>query len=325
MADSHKGLIFALLLDGNGGARSLNWDEINAWKAEDGQLWLHCEYSHRFAKTWLVEKSGLDKLTVAAMTIEESRPRAVITESGLLLFLRSVNLNPGQEPEDMVSIRMWLDKTRLITTRKRRLLSVQDVRESLEKNNGPKNVVDLMLTINDRMMDRIGDVLEQLDEQVDCLEDDVITQESRELRPKISNCRREAILLRRYLSPQREAFFRLYSEDSPWLGKVARLHLREVTDRLIRYVEDLDSVRDRAAITQEELMSRVSEQMDKRMYILSLVAVVFLPLSFITGLLGINVGGIPGAEHKGAFYIVCGFLLLIGVVQFFLFKRKKWI
>ena len=132
-------------------------------------------------------------------------------------------------------------------------------------------------------------------------------------------------MLRRYLAPQREAMTKLFTEKISWLIDNEKLRLREVTDRLIRHIEDLDSVRDRAAITQEEVVNRLSEQMNMRMYVLSLVAAIFLPLGFLTGLLGINVGGIPGSENKAAFFIVIFFLAIIVFLQFLLFKKKKWL
>lgn len=131
--------------------------------------------------------------------------------------------------------------------------------------------------------------------------------------------------MRRYLGPQREALSKLYNERVDWLGDIERMHLRETSDRMMRYIEDLDSSRERASVAQEELMSRLSENMEKRMYVLSIVSTVFLPLSFLTGLLGINVGGIPGAENKSAFLIFCLILSGIGAIQFWIFKIKKWV
>lgn len=323
--DNKNGLIFGFLLDGEGGGKQLTWDEIEQWQPSDGLLWVHCDYSSTKSKSWLSKKSGLDRLTVAALTLDESRPRSVISNDGLLLFIRSVNSNPGQEPEDMVSLRMWLDKNRLITTRRRHLLSVQDVKAQLLHKQGPKNLVELLLTVIDRVNDRIGDVIDLLEENLDKLEQQVIEIESRSLRSQLADVRREAILLRRYLAPQREAYFRLYTEDTPLLGQSARLHLREVTDRLIRYIEDLDSARDRAAITQEELMSRISEQMDRRMYILSMAAIIFLPLTFITGMLGINVGGIPGSQDKHAFWWVALAMGILTGLMLFYFRKRKWL
>jgi len=105
---------------------------------------------------------------------------------------------------------------------------------------------------------------------------------------------------------------------------MVRMRLRETSDRTTRYVEDLDAIRDRAMVTQEELNNRLAEQMNKTMYVLSIVAGIFLPLGLLTGLLGINVGGIPGTENKWAFTIFCFILLGVAGVQVWLFKRKKW-
>ena len=94
---------------------------------------------------------------------------------------------------------------------------------------------------------------------------------------------------------------------------------------MARFVEELDSARDRVAITQEELNNRLSEQMNKAMYVLSIVAAIFLPIELLTGLLGINVGGIPGSENKWAFLIVTFFLILIALLLIGLFRRIKWL
>jgi zinc transporter len=103
-----------------------------------------------------------------------------------------------------------------------------------------------------------------------------------------------------------------------------RMRLRENADRMTRFVEDLDLVRERAVVVQEELVSRLSEKMDRTMYVLSIVAAIFLPLGFLTGLLGINVGGIPGADYKGSFLIFSVILICIVAFQVWFFRRKKW-
>ena len=103
------------------------------------------------------------------------------------------------------------------------------------------------------------------------------------------------------------------------------LRLREVGDRLVRHIEDLDAVRERAAVVQEELLSRMSEQMNSRMYVLSVVAAIFLPLGFLTGLLGINVGGIPGADYPLAFLMFIGMLVVVVILQFLVFRWRNWL
>jgi zinc transporter len=171
----------------------------------------------------------------------------------------------------------------------------------------------------------MGDVIADIDDQVDELEDSVLTAESYELRSRLARIRRQCISLRRYIAPQREVLARLQSERLEWFGDKIKSHLRELAERTARFVEDLDSARDRAAITQEELNNRLSEQMNKAMYLLSIVAAIFLPLGLLTGLLGINVGGIPGAENKWAFLMVTVFLVFIALLLIGLFRRIKWL
>lgn len=320
-----ESLISAYLLDSKGGGKRITWNEVEQWTPEQGILWVHLNFTAKRAIKWINKHSGLDKITARAMIAEESRPRSLISPEGLLVFLRGVNLNPGQDPEDMVSIRIWIDENRIISTRRRKLLSVDDMMKSIDDGSGPKTPSDFLLALNDRLLDRMADVLGGVDDQVDELEEAVVTAESHLLRPKLADIRRQSILIRRYLAPQREALNRLYLEKISLLSDSNRLRLREATDRIIRYIEDLDAARDRAAITQEELSSRLSEQMDKRMYILSFVAMIFLPLSFVTGLLGINVGGIPGANYKWAFVLVCVILLGFSFFMLWLFHKKKWI
>lgn len=318
------GLLYAYLLNGRGGGESLDWDSVKQWDPEQGVLWLHLEYSNPFVQQWILGESGLDEVTAEALLSEETRPRSMISGIGLLLTLRGINANPEADPEDMVAVRLWSDGTRVITTRRRRLLAASELSEAIVKGDGPCNVGEIVESLTDRMVERMADVVDRISDEVDELEEKVLTMESYELRPIIAELRRNAIGLRRYLAPQREAVSRLFSEKVEWLSDMDRLRLRESADRTTRFVEDLDMARERAVVVQEELLGRLSEKMDRTMYVLSIVAAVFLPLGFFTGLLGVNVAGIPGTEYTGSFIILCLALVLMVVFQIWLFKYKKW-
>ena len=323
--DENNGLVFSYILNGAGGGRPISWEDAEKWIPENGVLWLHLNYKNERVQKWLREASGLNPIISEALLEEETRPRAVAYDDGLLLILRGVNCNPGSDPEDMVSLRMWFDKGRIISMRQRRVMAIDDLNKAIVSLKGPTSPSHFLTMVSERITDRMGDVVSEIDDSVDELEDTVLTAESYELRSKLAVLRRKTISLRRYIAPQRDVLTRLQNERIPWLRDVDKIHLREHAERTARFVEDLDSARDRAAITQEELNSRLSEQMSKTMYILSLVAAIFLPLGLITGLLGINVGGIPGSEYGSAFIIVCIFLAGIAFVEFWLFKRKKWL
>lgn len=152
----------------------------------------------------------------------------------------------------------------------------------------------------------------------------IIAGSGQQIRSGILELRREIIQLRRYLAPQREALSRLHAEKVSWLGEHDRLEVREASDKITRYVEDLDSARDRAGVAFEELASRQAEQMNSRMYVLSMIAGLFLPLGFLTGLLGINVGGIPLADNPWGFFEVVVFLIVVVLIQVVVFRRKQW-
>lgn len=321
---NNGGLIHGLVLDGKGGARPIGWGEIKAWVPEDGTLWLHFNYADEQTREWIEKESGLDGVSSEVLLSEETRPRTTMMDDAALLALRGVNMNPGSNPEDMVSIRVWVEKDRIISTRKRKLLSVSDIVDSLKKNRGPKTTGDLIAELAYRMTARMEDTIEQIEDRVAQLEESIVEGGSHAIRRELSAIRREAIMLRRYLAPQREAMQKLSSERPSWLSEHNNLGLREASDKLIRYIEDLDSARDRASVTQEELVNRLSEQMNSRMYVLSVIAAIFLPLGFLTGLLGINVGGLPGTENNLAFLIFVIFLVAVVILQVIFFKKKNW-
>ncbi len=322
---TNDGLIAAYILDKKGGGRQVGWDGIDSWQPDQGFLWIHFDYSSQNVQEWLFGKSGLEEVISDALIEEDSRPRCTSFQEGLLLGLRGVNLNPGADPEDMVGIRIWFETDRIISTRKRKILSISDIRAALEQGIGPESLGDFLVQLAGRMMERMRHVIDDLEDAVADVEDQVLTSESRQLRTELAALRRQAISLRRYLAPQREALSRLLTEKIAWLDESDRIRLREVYDQLTRHIEDLDEARDRAAVTQEQLINSLSEQMNNKMYILSIVAAIFLPLGFLTGLLGINVGGIPGADSKLGFSVFV--ILLVGVVSFqiWFFKKKKWL
>ncbi len=313
------------LLDERGGAATLGWDEIRQWTPENLPIWVHLDRREEESVVWLRTESGLDPIVVEALLAEETRPRAVVHGDGMLVMLRGVNLNPGADPEDMISVRVWIDRRRMISVRARRLLAVEDMCSKLDAGKGALSTPDLLVDLAAGLIDRVAPVINQLEETADEIEEWLIAGGDRQPQQSLSNLRRQAISLRRYLAPQREALNGLQHDDSPWLHSRHKNRLREINDRGVRYLEDLDAVRERAAVIHDELATRTAEQMNKTMYVLTVVAAIMLPLGLITGLLGINVGGIPGGDSPYAFLIVCLLLLAIATLQGLIFRRLKWI
>jgi len=315
----------ACLLDGKGAASNIAISSIDCGAATDGVLWLHLDINDPQHVNWLKQSSKIDPLILDALLAEETRPRTTTIGDGLLMALRGVNLTPGAEPDDMVSIRLWVTQGCIISTRRRNLLSVSDIMERLEAGHGPLNASEFLVDLIDGLVWRMSSTVDNLEDLVADLEGRGLEGGSSELRFELATLRRQAITLRRYLAPQREALGRLIIEKVSWIDDNHRLRLREVGDRLTRHIEDLDAVRERASVTQEELMGRLSEQMNKRMYVLSIAAAIFLPLGFLTGLLGVNLGGIPGAESSLAFWVFVIMIIAVVVIMTILFRWKRWL
>ncbi|MDZ7818871.1 MAG: zinc transporter ZntB [Aliarcobacter sp.] len=315
----------AYLLDKKGKAQELTYEEIENIDRTDKILWLHFDYSSKEAIDWITNKSNIDSIAIDALLTEETRPRTTILDDSLLIALRGVNLNPNSKPEDMVSIRLFISPTLIISTRKRNLLSIGELQESLKKGVGPKSSSEFLIDLTYRITSRMEDIIDQIEDRADFLEENIIDSSDIKFRNEILSIRRESIVLRRYLFPQKEAMNKLYHDKITWINEYERLELRETNDQLIRHIEELDTIRDKVALIQEELSNILSDQMNKKMYVLSIISAIFLPLSFLTGLLGINIGGIPGAQDENAFLIFTSMLIALVTIQYFIFKKMKWI
>jgi len=202
---------------------------------------------------------------------------------------------------------------------------VDDIISRFGKHEGPCNSAEFVALLCDRLVSRMSGPIDEAEDQVDLLEESLLSTARVKLRSQLSDLRRQAIALRRYLAPQREALNWILSERVAWFEAEDRARVREAGDRLAQYIETLDSVRERAAVTQEELINQISEESNARMYILSIVSAVFLPLGFATGLLGINVGGIPGADNDQAFMIFIAMLVGLAALMLVYFRYKRWL
>ena len=316
---SDHGILWAVALDGKGGRRALEWEELSA--APPQAVWLHLTGASPELRAWLHDHSGLDDAALETFLSPETRPRCMADGETLLVFVRGVNLNPGSQPDDMLSLRMAVSPQLLITFRQARLATPAAVAERLEAGQGPADIPSLFVTLVVELSGRIQPVLDNLD--------DLIAEREGELestqRKDLTELRRQTIALRRYLAPQRAALASLVAAAPAWLPALGLARLREVADVTARFVEHLDEIRERGSVLHDELSNRVGEELNARMYALSVVTLVFLPLGLLTGLLGINVGGMPGSDDPQAFWIVCGILLAISALIGVWLRRLRWI
>ena len=319
------GLLHAFVLDGKGGARRLDWSQIEAWTPAEGDLWLALDYSFPDVMAWLESRSGIDPLAREALTHGDPRPRAVPHDDNLMLIVRGINQNLDATPEDMISIRAWVEPHRVITMRHRISRSLESLAADVQRGKGPRDAADVTTMLVERIVEHVATRVDNLGDEISAAEERIIMETRGELRAQLADYRRRSIALRRFLAPQREALTKLATISLSWLDEAHRDRIAESADRMMRTVEELDAARDRAAVTQEELSSRQAEMTNQRLYVLSMITAVFLPLGFVCSLLGVNVGGVPFQKDSWAFWALCAIFATGVGLQLYLFRKKGWL
>lgn len=323
MTTDNSALIFAKVLDNKGGCTE--YASIAEASHHQQPCWFHFDANQPEALTMIHDTfSDIDEYTLQAITDQDARPRILALENGTLIILRGVNHNEGDDPEDMVAVRLWVTDNRVISLRYRRSRAVMKVSENLSKGRGPKTVSDIVTSICSLLFNFIETTISKLDDAMDDLESRVVENPDKQLRKDIAEIRKSAILLRRHIAPQKEVMNQLRFAEFDWLtGKHTR-RIQEVQDTLLRSIEDLDAIRERSQVVKDELVNALSDKLNRNLYVISVVTAVFLPLGFLTGLFGINIGGMPGVDNDNAFMVFAYVLSAIVLVQVVLFKYFKW-
>jgi zinc transporter len=324
-AQDKSGILHAFMVDSDRCWHPVGNDRISEEIKNEGLAWVHLDARSKKARKWLEkEVSYLDQIVLDALHAEETRPRILEVGKGAMMILRGMNLNENAEPEDMISLRLWVDDMRIISLQHHDSKAVEELVEKLKSGNGPKNAGDFVVMLTSLLFERMEPVLSSLEERLGIAEEKVMENPDVEQRHEVIDIRRQAITFRRYIAPQRDVLAYLRVSDLPLLSDNNKRRIQETLDRVTRYVEDLDLARERAQIVKDELSNALSDRLNRNLFILSVVAAIFLPLSFLTGLLGINVAGIPGAGHPQAFFVVISILALVLVGQISVFKLLKW-
>ncbi len=322
--DPEGGLILATALPGSAGAfegERLSWEALGV--PADGSLRVHLDRTKERAQHWVRERSGLDPFAVEALLAEETRPRVESIGDGLLVILRGINMSEGVEADELIAIRMWIEPGRVITLRQFRFQTIADLRQRAQSGDAPGG---FLAAVTSGLSARIVPTLNNLREMLDRIEDDMVASEQDDdsWRGLLGTIRRQAITYRRYLMPQHEALATLANGRSRLLDERDHAEIRAALEQTARECESLEELRDRAAVTQEELRARHEARVGRTVYLLTLVATVALPLGLLTGLLGVNVGGVPLESTPLGFWIVCATMLVIVALQVWWFKRKRW-
>ncbi len=316
-------VLFSYNFDGEGSSSKVSSEAISKEIENEGLTWAHINAGNKNAAEWLQKEVGyLDHLIIDALLALETRPRVMEFPKGLLIILRAVNLNKNAEPQDMVSLRMWIDDKRIITLQRRDVKAVYEITETLDGGKKIKSSGEFLYNMIYHILSKTSPFLYAMNEKIDELEDKVMTTHDMKFREEILQTRIQSAVFKRYLMPQREVIAKLRASDQSWINTWTKRHFQENLDQITHLIDEADEAANRSQILHDELANAMTERLNKSMYKLSMISIIFMPLTFITGLFGMNVGGIPGADNSAAFYICAAVMLLTILVHLIFLKTK---
>lgn len=300
--------------------------ELNAHDAiglRRGFVWIHLTSRDEEVQAWLRDVARLDRFVIGALTALETRPRCDQIDGGAVLNLRGMTQAAMQSSDPLASIRLHAAGMRVISVT-RLPLDALDVARAATQAGDVRDAGDLIATLAEAITEQLDPQVAELGDSLDSCEEQLDARQAFELRKKVNTVRRQAIGYRRFLYPQRVALEKLSTLPVRWLSEDDRLHIGGAADRAARMAEELESIRERAALIHETLTDLRAEVIDQRSLVIAIAAMVFLPLTFITGLFGMNVQGIPYNDHPGSFWVITAFSLAVAAGVTFYFVRRHW-
>ena len=274
-------------------------------------------------RVWL--KNELGAFNAEVMSVPSARSRCTVFEDKAMAMLRVAR--PGAEPDDLGRqlLSMWLEKGRVILASELNIPEFLGISAWQQAHHAPVSPADLVARLALRAADRIEPLIERLGDSLDKIEEHLMAARRADVRNKLSHLRRTLINFRRLIWPQRDVLNTLEIEDLSFFTTRDRVRLREAGWRTARLGDELQALSERAVLVHEQILDTRAEQMNRTMLILAAVTVVFMPLTVISGALGMNVAGIPFADSPFAFGAVCLILAVIGTGIALWMRRRKWL
>ncbi len=321
--DTPQHIIFAHELDGHGGAKTIEEANLRRVWATPSLTWVHLNLNSPRTEEWITHESGLPAIISETLLGEDTRPRILSYNNGILLVSRGVNLNQGADPEDMIVLKMWIQPDNIITLRSEKSFFIQDITDLLSANKGPVNASEFIVEVLEAQLVRIGKVVDALESAIEQL-DEALISSHKDTETKIKEMREKALRLRRYLAPQKDVVLYISNLQLEWLNAFDKMRLQEMADRTAHYVEELELIERKACLMQDEINAKYTRELNSKIYLLALVTLFFSPLSLIGSIFGVNLAGIPLANNPHGFYYLCAFLLIMLLAMAFFLRRKKW-
>ena len=270
---------------------------------------------------------SLHPLVVEDLINPQHRPKIDIYENGLLIVVRDADVDRIEKGARALELDLFLGRNFLITVHTERMESIEMAISRLEGaasrtlGRGPDY---LMHWIIDMLVDDNLQILNWLDEEVSELEEAISRQPERIALQQATRLRKNIIYLQRILGPQLELIRRMASDDLPYIKKSLRVYFRDVSDNLARIHELVVAYREIVSSDMATHQTLISNKLNEVMKTLTIIATIFLPLTFLASIYGMNFDNMPELKSPWGYPVAIGIMSLIGATMFWWFKRRGW-
>jgi len=288
-------------------------------------LWVDAEGEPAEALEALARRFDLHPVTLEDFLHRNQRPKLEEFDQYIFLVLHALRAIRGDDVETD-ELHVVLTKNCLLTVHDRPLEAVKRVfdRCRADPRALERGTSFLLYLLGDAVVDGCFPVLDALGDEIDDLEDAVVGAPGRHPMRRIFDLKRIVVHLRKIVSPQREVFNSLSRRDFPHIDPRTGAYFRDVHDHLVRAFEMVDSYRDLISNTLDAYLAATSNRLGQVMKQLTVIATIFMPLSFLTGFFGMNFTGIP-FNRAWLFGFVLAMMVGLPVTMLLLFARRGWL
>jgi zinc transporter len=287
--------------------------------------WLHYCARHEGIEDILNDQLGLPMFISQAMVADETRSRAIVRPEGIMVLFKAMHQHDGADPEMMVSLRLWIEPHRVVSARERDIDALLTIRDEMEAGTGPASTADFLIDMIGHVYDEFEPLIDAMEVEIDALELLVEREETEAVCGRLAALERRTAIFNRHLAPQ-AAIFRLVASNScPLVSDDDRDHLNELDSRLHGILEALRDIRERALIIDQRIQRIEEFRQTRANLVFAVAATLFLPATFLTGLFGVNVGGIPWMNEPTGFAIIGLICLALIGASYLMIRRGRWL
>jgi magnesium transporter len=271
---------------------------------------------------------GIHALTLEDIVNTETRPKVEFFDDYIFIVLKMIFFSQEQQTIEIEQVSIILGKNYVITFQEREGDIFNPIRNRIQVVKGrlrQRGADYLTYTLIDVVVDNYYIILENISETLELLEEEVSENPDKTIPLKIQSLKKDTLLLRKTLWPLREAINHLNKQETGLFADSTSPYLQDLYDHAIQVVDTLETFREAATGLLELYQSTVSNKMNEVMKVLTIVASIFIPLTFIAGIYGMNFENMPELKWSFGYFMAWTLMVLIGLTLVIYFKKRKWL